>query len=346
MFRKETRVPDFGNLAAVLERKPTERPVLFDFIIGRQKESMLLEGKVSYATELDAVITNIKAFDSAGFDHASIVVRGLEFARRGHYQTDAATKSLNEGTMITDRASFDRYVWPEPASCDFSIIRRAGEYMNKNVKAIPFSVDGILENTIGILGFENMCYMLYDCPDVVSDVFEEVGRRITDYFLQCLEYDEVGAVLCNDDWGFNSQTMFPPAVLRRYVFPWYREVAEAAHAKGKYAILHSCGFYGGIIDDIIDSIGFDGRHSYEDKITPVEEAYETVGSRIAVLGGIDVDFLARRSPEEIYSRCRAMLRRTRSRGGYALGSGNSVPDYIPDENYKALLRAAHEDYEE
>jgi uroporphyrinogen decarboxylase len=35
-----------------------------------------------------------------------------------------------------------------------------------------------------------------------------------------------------------------------------------------------------------------------------------------------------------------MLRRAAALGGYALGSGNSVPDYIPDENYLAMLQAA------
>ena len=344
MFRKETRVPDFGNLAAVLEKRTAPRPVMFDFIIGKEKEYMLLDGDVNYSNELNTVITNIRAFDSAGFDHASLVVRGLTFVRNGHEHMGAATKSLNEGAIITDRQSFDRYVWPELSDCDFSIISRAAEYMNPNMKIIPFSLDGILENTVGVLGYENMCYLLYDEPELVSDVFENVGRRISDYYIRCLEFDEVGAVLCNDDWGFNSQTMFPPSLLRKYVFPWYKKVTDAAHARGKYSLLHSCGNYHDIIEDIIDGIGFDGRHSYEDKICPVESAYEMLSGRLAVLGGIDVDFLARRSPDEIYRRCRDMLLSSRKKGGYALGSGNSVPDYIPNENYIALLRAANEDY--
>ena len=37
-----------------------------------------------------------------------------------------------------------------------------------------------------------------------------------------------------------------------------------------------------------------------------------------------------------------MLERTAGRGGYALGTGNSVPDYVPDENYFAMIRAALE----
>lgn len=46
------------------------------------------------------------------------------------------------------------------------------------------------------------------------------------------------------------------------------------------------------------------------------------------------------NPEEIYRRSKAMLERTEGRGGYALGSGNSIPEYVPQENYLAMISAA------
>jgi uroporphyrinogen decarboxylase len=54
------------------------------------------------------------------------------------------------------------------------------------------------------------------------------------------------------------------------------------------------------------------------------------------------NYLSMKTPKEIENRCRLMLERTWERGGYALGSGNSIADYISDENYLALIRAAHE----
>jgi uroporphyrinogen decarboxylase len=30
-------------------------------------------------------------------------------------------------------------------------------------------------------------------------------------------------------------------------------------------------------------------------------------------------------------------------GGYALGTGNSIPEFIPDENYFAMLKASWSD---
>jgi len=75
---------------------------------------------------------------------------------------------------------------------------------------------------------------------------------------------------------------------------------------------------------------------------PVEEAYEQWGSRIATMGGIDVDFLCRSTPAHVYARSRAMLERTVKRGGYALGSGNSIPEFVPHAQYLAMLSAAWE----
>ena len=117
---------------------------------------------------------------------------------------------------------------------------------------------------------------------------------------------------------------------------------ETAHKHGKPILLHSCGYYNEVIDDIINDLHYDARHSYEDNITPVEKAYEDLSGKIAVLGGIDINFLATKTPEEVYVRCRSMLERTWERGGYALGSGNSIADFIPTENLLAMLFAAHE----
>lgn len=41
------------------------------------------------------------------------------------------------------------------------------------------------------------------------------------------------------------------------------------------------------MDDVIE-MGFSGKHSYEDAILPVENAYEKWHDQIAILGGIEM----------------------------------------------------------
>ncbi len=105
--------------------------------------------------------------------------------------------------------------------------------------------------------------------------------------------------------------------------------------------MHSCGNLWSLMDDIIDEIGFDAKHSYEDNITPVEEAYERLDGRISVVGGIDIDYLCRKTPDEVHERAIGLLDMSKNKGGYALGSGNSIPPFVPLENYFAMLMAIH-----
>ena len=172
---------------------------------------------------------------------------------------------------------------------------------------------------------------------LTTEIFDAVGSRLLRFYELVAPVETIGACIVNDDWGFKNQTMFSPDMLRRWVFPWHKKMAAAIHQAGKPAILHSCGQLQNVMDDIIDDMDYDAKHSFEDQITPVEDALDRWGSRIAILGGIDVDFLARSTPGAIIMRAKALLERGATEGGYALGSGNSIPDYIPDENYLAMI---------
>ena len=210
------------------------------------------------------------------------------------------------------------------------------------MKIIPACPSGVLENVVSLVGYEDLCFMTLDDPKLAGEVFDAVGSRLLAYCKQCVKHEAVGAFMSNDDWGFKTQTMISPADMRKYVIPWHQRIAAAAHDAGQPAILHSCGNLAEVQDDLVDVIHFDGKHSYEDTIEPVEQAYDRWNGRIAVLGGLDVDFICRSTPQQVYDRSRAMLQKSAARGGYALGTGNSVPEYVPLENYFAMISAVLE----
>jgi uroporphyrinogen decarboxylase len=131
--------------------------------------------------------------------------------------------------------------------------------------------------------------------------------------------------------------MISPDQIREFVLPWHRRVAGLAHDKGKLFLFHSCGNMYALIDDYIETVGIDAKHSFEDAVLPVDEAKVRYGDRLSLLGGIDVDFLARAAPDAVRERTRAVLEVCQPGGGYCLGSGNWVTDYIPVGNYLAML---------
>ncbi len=56
-----------------------------------------------------------------------------------------------------------------------------------------------------------------------------------------------------------------------------------------------------------------------------------------------MDYLCSRSESEVFEAVLEYGKRLRAAAqGYALGSGNSIPDYVPVENYRAMVRGAQE----
>ena len=333
---------DFRQLACVLEKQKPSRPVLFEFMIDESYirhfagEGYRPGDTGNHYDEL--LCSRILGYANAGYDFACM--HGSLFHFPAKTRDRQQTVSLNEGAVITDRESFDRYPWPNPEDYSTAALESAAQTLPEGMKLIICLPCGVLENAIALAGYENLCIMAYENPKLLGDIFEQIGSRLVRYLRPMLEYPFVGAVMCNDDWGFRTQTMLSPDMMRRYVFPWHQQMAADAHEKGKYALLHSCGNYDTIIDDVINVMKFDGRHSYEDNIEPVEKAYPRLSGRIAILGGIDMDYLARSPISEITARCRNMLELASDGGGYALGSGNSIPPYVPLDNFKAMLRVA------
>jgi uroporphyrinogen decarboxylase len=337
------RKPDFNNFLKLLKGEKPDRPTLFELFLNDDLYQKLANEKFKEPKDkVNRFSIIIKAFAAAGYDYATVYGSEMVFETGKRKHENAKTISLNEGAVITDWESFKSYKWPDPDKYDYSHLQSLDSILPEGMKLMVMGPGGVLENVISLVGYERLCYMIIDEPDLAAAIFDEVGQRLVRYYELSAVYDTVGMLMSNDDWGFNSQTMLSVDDMRKYVFPWHKKITEAIHAAGKPALLHSCGNLSLVMDDIIDYMKFDAKHSYEDNILPVEEVYERWGSRIAILGGIDVDFICRSTPEEVYNRACAMLDRVGDRGGYALGSGNSIPYYVPVENYLAMISAAYE----
>lgn len=75
------------------------------------------------------------------------------------------------------------------------------------------------ESVIELVGFENLCYMIVDNPDLVKNIFDEVGQRLLDYYSHLVEFDIIGACINNDDRGFNTQTLISHEDMEKWLFP-------------------------------------------------------------------------------------------------------------------------------
>jgi len=340
---KINREPDFSRTRAALERRRGAEVPFFELMVDPVIVSAVLgkpwpeeDGSPRYWRARFRLESEFYA--RLGYDAFTVRIdTGFPRARREIAGAGGDRKWINEtSSFIRDRETFECFNWPRLDRVDLSPLEIAAEAAPDGMMLIP-RTSGVFENASWLVGIETLAFLLMDDPELVEALFRRVGEHIAAVHETMAVGPRVGATLLGDDLGFRSATMISPDDLRRLVFPYQARCVRAAHAAGVPMILHSCGNLTEVMRDLVETVGIDAKHSYEDAIAPVEQVHRRWGDRLAILGGVDVDLLSRGTEEEVRRRTRQIIEDCAPRGGYALGSGNSVADYVRLENYLAML---------
>lgn len=276
-------------------------------------------------------------YDTVSFENLITAVMPGSGALYGH----------KEG-VIQDREDFERYPWEEIVERFFTAYARSYEALRRNMPAGMKGVggvgNGIFECVQDVVGYENLCYIRMDDPELYADLFRKVGETNLAIWKRFLK--TYGDLFCvcrfGDDLGFKSTTLLPPEEIRSLVIPCYAPIVDEVHRAGKPFLLHSCGCIFDVMDDIIERAHIDAKHSNEDQIAPFPVWVERYGDRIGNFGGIDTDAVCRLTEPEMREYIADVVRRSRGHGGFAFGSGNSIPDYVPPEGFLAMNRIIRE----
>lgn len=247
---------------------------------------------------------------------------------------------------IQNRADFECYPWDELAERYWQTAGPQFEALAANLPpgmlALGGVGNGVFEISEDLVGFQYLAYLQADDPELYAQLYTRIGDLMVQIWSRFLERYAGCFAICRfgDDLGFRSNTLVSPRTIRQHILPQYRRVIDLVRSAGKPFLWHSCGKIFSIMDDVI-ALGIDAKHSNEDAIAPFDEWIRCYGERIGLLGGIDVDVLCQKSPDEISAEVYRRGRRFRQAGrGYALGSGNSIPEYVPVEGYLAMIEGA------
>jgi uroporphyrinogen decarboxylase len=334
--------PDFGRFLKVVRREGEPDRVPFAELFHDHEIMVAIQGP-SPGDADGAAQWRIRFWREMGYDY---VTASTDISFPTPELQAADTASLSRGQRgwvdeakgaITSWEQFEKYPWPKVTPAGFQTLETYGKHLPDGMKVAAILPGGPFENLSFLMGFETFSYALVDQPDLVQAIAERVGETLVEIAETTSAMPFVGAQWLNDDMGFKGATMASPEVMRRYVFPYQRRITEAAHKNGKPVLLHSCGKLDVIADDLIDDVRIDAKHSFEHVIQPVWEAKRTWGKRVALLGGVDMDVLARGTEDEVRAYTRRCIEECAPGGGWALGSGNSVANYLPVANYLAMM---------
>ena len=342
--------PDYEGLIRTLLRQGTPERVYF--------MELFLDGPICAGADRHFGITShldprdpdydLKAHIAIqqflGYDYVGVPVGGLslQYKRNEADNTVAGAPNAKRAWMeeglgpIGSWADFEAYPWPDVTRVDLSRALRFADLLPDGMCLVGRG-GHFCENLVWLFGYENLCYQLFDNRELVQAVADRVLEIERATWEALLSIDAVRIMWPSDDMGFKTGLMISPDDMRHFVLSGHREMTAMAHAAGRPCILHACGKRDDILEDLIEDVQFDAIHSFEDTIERVTESKVAYGDRMALVGGIDVDFLCRADEAAIRRRVRDTLDICQPGGGYALGSGNSVADYIPLANYLTML---------
>ena len=278
-------------------------------------------------------------FVRMGIDDIGIQLKTLVAEDTAALRRDGGRGFVNENKgPITNWEDFERYPWPDPEN----LTTRNLEWYEANLPDDMCIIGSggfahFAEYLMWLMGYSTFCMALCEQRDLVEAISARLRALYRVVLERILEFDRVKIVWGSDDMGFRGGLLCSPDDMREFVLGGHKEMAAMSHAAGRPYLLHACGNLAAITEDLIEQVRIDGKHSFEDTIEQVTKAKELYGDRIALLGGIDVDFLCRANENEVRARVRQTLEVCMPGGGYCLGTGNSVANYIPLENYLAML---------
>jgi len=244
-----------------------------------------------------------------------------------------------EGTgIIAGWEQFDALRWPNPASFDYSPFEQVQRYLPAGAKVIA-CMGYIFSTPLRLMGFQNFCEKLIEEPELVARLFEKTAEIQMGVFERVIKMDIVGALWQADDIAYADALMVAPRYLKKHVWPVYKEMGTICKEMDKPMIYHSDGKLDEVLDDIVEC-GFTTLHPIEPKAMDIVQVKREYGDKLSLIGNIDLGYtLTRGTPEDVEVEVRERIRALAPGGGYAVGSANSVTEYVPLANFNAMLEA-------
>ena len=341
--------PDFARFRDVLEiRQAVKRPPLFDFHIHADQMSRVLGRPVESARD------KIAFYRQAGYDYVQVTLavprEELVQARQKAREEAGAATHGSALAVIDSLEQFRGRRWSWQAAVDggYAAMADQFEHLCQVADALPEGMRILLHgadiftSAWEMIGFTRFCLASHEEPQWVEAVMESLATAVLGAAERAVERvgDAVGATLYSDDIAYTHGLMLAPDFFRQHLFPSMRRWAEIGHRVGAPMIYHSDGRLYQVLDDLAE-LGVRGVQPLEPKSMDPLEIKQRWPNRFCLVGNIDLDLLARGTPEQVERHVRERIDRLNVGGAYMPGVSNTVPDYVRFENYIRMIETVY-----
>lgn len=259
-------------------------------------------------------------------------------------------KRKPDGTLggITDRSVKTRADWEEVVLPGDEDIEDRLRYIREYQEAVKGTRQGVAlaggcifqtlyEFTVGMTDFMMMCYEQ-------RDFVEEMLEASTSYFEKLVAAgveEGIDLLLFADDYAWKNGLFIPPQLFKEIWFPRAGRIIAPAVNAGIPVVFHSDGKIDETIAWLIE-IGIEGITPMDPYAIDYRDYKKRFGDQMCLFGNIDVEFpLVHGTPEDVEKDVIEHAEVLMPGGRWVCGSSHSTTNFVPHENFLAMINAIH-----
>jgi uroporphyrinogen decarboxylase len=244
---------------------------------------------------------------------------------------------------VKSRADMDRIIWPGEAELEERL-----QYIREYVDAAKGTGIGVVLLCAAV--FQTLYEFvigLHDCMLMIMedrDFFEELMSRSADYYAELARRaveTGIDVLFPADDFAFKTGLFVRPQIFEQVWRPHFDRILAPARDAKVPIMFHS----DGKIDDSIEMLLDMGVSA----ITPMDPSgidyrdyKRRYGSRLTLFGNIDITWpLVEGTPDDVERDVRDHMDALKPGGRWVAGSSHSIVNYIPHDNFIAMINAFH-----
>lgn len=190
-----------------------------------------------------------------------------------------------------------------------------------------------------LCGMEELLVSYVEAPEFAH----KLGQMVSEYYCELFGLAaKAGAdvIILTDDYAYGTGTLMSPGQFREFVLPYFQKAVNAVKSSGALCVKHTDGNINEILEDIV-ATGVDGIGPLEPGAgMELSEVRKRVGSKVCLIGNVDVDLLSRGTADQVGAEARRLIAFVGRSGGHILSSGNTITQSVQPDNFLAMVRQA------
>lgn len=257
-------------------------------------------------------------------------------------QPDGTVTMLNDRSFKS-RADLERVVWPGESD-----IEECLAYIREYVTAVKSTdlgvvfVGGAIWQTLYefVIGMHDCMIMMLDEPEL----FEELMSRSADYFSELFRraiQEGVDIVLLTDDFAYNNGLFVAPELFERLWRPHFDRLMAPARDANIPIMFHSDGKIDAAMETLLE-MGVCSINPLDPSGVDYRDFKKRYGHRITLHGNIDLTWpLITGTVDDVDKDVKEHMDVLKPGGRWIAASSHSIVNWMPHENYVAMINAIH-----